>query len=143
VLATMVGCGGSGESSTPTIAKAAFIKQATAICERTSESVNAEGFEALQELEESSGETGRAAEAEFIPEWLVPALETEIEELRGLGTPSDGDRVDAIYGSLEEVINLAESNPKRYLYEQANFKHPYKEAEKLATAYGIPECGQP
>lgn len=144
ILAAIVGCGGSGDSSTPTIGKAAFIRQAKSVCTGTTEKVDSEGYEVLQEVEASSGKTGRAAEAVFIPEWLVPALETEVEELRALGTPpGDRARLDAIYKVLEEVTALAKSDPKRYLYEQANFKHPYHEAQRLSAAYGIPECGEP
>src|SRR5690348_6029516 len=57
VLTAAMGCGGGGESSTPTIAKTAFVKQARAICKGTGEKVNTEGFAVLQEVEKSSGKS--------------------------------------------------------------------------------------
>lgn len=138
------GCGGSSEASAPPIGKAAFIKKANAVCEATQKSVLSEGIPVLRKIEHSTGKTGREAEAVYIPQWLVPATESEIEELRALGAPSgDEDRVDAILEALQEVADLAKSDPKKYLYLQANFKHPYKTVEKLATEYGIEPCGQP
>lgn len=143
-LLIVAGCGSGEEATTPAIAKAAYIRKAIGICKGMTDKLNSEGFAVLQEVEKETGKTGREAEAVFIPKWLVPAMRTEIEELRALGSPQgDEKHVDAIYEDVEEVLDLAESDPRRYLYLQANFKHPYRKAEKLAKAYGIEACGQP
>lgn len=137
------GCGGGGEA-TPAVTKAEFIRQAKKICDKANEKVNTEGAVALQEIEQNGGGSGGQAEVELVSQWLGPLVDTEVAELRALGAPrGDEDRLNAMYQNLEEVADLAKSNPKRYLYEQANFKRPYQEAEDEASAYGIPRCGQP
>ena len=149
-MAIASGCGGGGngssgaESSAPAITKAAFVKGARKICSETGEKMRTQGVAFLEKVMKESGKSFKGAEVTLVSEWLVPKLETEVKELRALGAPSgEQGEVDAIYEALKEVIALAKSNPKRYLYDQVNGKHPYREVEKLATAYGIPECGQP
>ncbi len=142
-VAILMGCGGS-DASAPPIAKALFVKKASAICAGLNESVSEDGVEALREIESETGKTGRAAEAVYVPQWLVPTEENEIEELKALGTPKvDEDQLNAFYEAFEEVVEIAKNDPHRYLYLQVNFKHPYKKAEALATEYGIEGCGQP
>jgi hypothetical protein len=137
-------CGGGGDASTTVIGKAAFVKKANAICEATGEKAISQGLVVLHKIERDSGKSGREAEAIFVPQWFVPTAEAEIDELRSLGAPAgDADRVDAFLTALQEVIDFAKSNPRGYLYAQANFKHPYRKAEKLARDYGIASCGQP
>lgn len=145
-LATVAGCGGdsaedqaSGDDQTVTapIAKAEFVRKATAICEGLTERL-------LEETEEREGEEQGGSKAEAVRTRLVPIVENEIDELRALGAPKgDEKQLDAIYASMEEVMQSAESDPQRFIYELINFKRPYSKVEKLATAYGIPNCAQP
>jgi hypothetical protein len=142
-LVAASGCG-SGESSTSTISKASFVKRAERICAATTEAVQTEGPIELEKLVDADGVSGKEAEALLIRDWLVPLIRAELDEIRELGTPTGGeDRVEAVLSSLEEVIDRAEEDPRKYLDEQVNFERPYREAEKLAAEYGIPDCGQP
>jgi hypothetical protein len=143
-LTSVVGCGGTDQSSASNN-KAAFIHKANAICEATRKALtSSEAFKVLREVKEETGKSGREAEAAFIPKWVVPKAEAEVEEIRSLGAPSgDEDRIEALLSSLEDVLETAKSHPKRYLHEQFTFKHPYRKVEKLATEYGIAACGQP
>jgi ABC-type transporter Mla MlaB component len=121
-----------------------FIKKATAICNHTTAKVDSEGIAALRKVERESGNSERKAKVEYIPEWLVPTLEDELAELRSLGAPSgDEKQIDAVFATLEEVVEKAKTEPEKYLYLQVHAKYPYLKVEELATAYGIPECGQP
>lgn len=141
-LLPLVGCG-EDDGDSPMISKAVFVKKASAICSETNAKASSEGIKVLRRLE-SDGASGQDPEAALVTEWLVPTIQTEIDELRALGTPDgDEERVDAILVALQDVIDRADADPERYLSEQVNFEHPYKEVEKLATAYGISECGQP
>ncbi len=147
-LTVGAGCGGGGDSGStstaPTVAKPVYLKRAKAICRKAVKRTLTEGVAKLHALEKSSGKSAKASEQVLISNWLAPTLEGTVEELRAVGVPpGDEDRVNAIYEALEEVIELAKTDPKRYLYEQVNAKHPYREVERLAAAYGIPECGQP
>lgn len=137
------GCGEDDTESTE-ISKTAFVRQADQICEKTSAKVNSEGPAALQRIADEGQKSSQETEEALVSEWLVPLIRAEIDELRALGAPSgEEDRIDAILEALEDVIGKAAADPGRYLYEQGNFKYPYREAEKLATAYGIEACGQP
>ena len=148
-MSIIAGCGGGGDpsstsSATPVIAKASYVRRAKAICKGALDRTLTEGVALLKRTEKTTGKSPKEAQQELISTWLAPMLEKTVASLRALGAPSgDEDRVDGIYKALEEVIELAKAEPSRYLYEQVNAKHPYRKAERLATAYGIPECGQP
>ena len=151
-LAAMAGCGGgndspsssssSSSSSRPTITKAGFVKQATLICEEGSGTLRSKALVMLRQLEKR-GESGGRAAVLLVPSLLVPTLEAELDKLRALGVPNgEGRRLRAFYESLEGVIKEAQSSPRHFLFVQGT-KSPYRETVKLATAYGIPRCGQP
>jgi len=150
-LTAVNGCGGgsgedqaSGEAQTATgpISKAAFIRKATAICDGLTNGLLEKAER--QEAEGITQPTGEEAEIEGVRTVLVPSVEGEIDELRELGAPKgDEKKLNAFYSSLEEVMQGAEKNPQRFNSELSNFERPYAEAEKLATAYGIPTCSQP
>lgn len=148
-LATAAGCGGGSSedqgataAAPPPITKPVFVKKATAICVGLGEKLIAESEQ--KEEEGISPPTGKDAEIEGIRTRLVPALEGELEELRELGAPKgDEKQLNAIYKSMEEVIQSAKSDPLRFNSEVANFERPYGKVERLATEYGIPVCSQP
>lgn len=132
----IAGCGGgSGDASAgsggegSSIDKAGFVKQATEICEQTSGKLSAEILAA------ESGPSTTAAD--LVQEALTPGLQTELEELRALGTPSEGKgQVQAFLKALQKVIEAAEADPEAF----AASVSPYEAAELAGRRYGVSAC---
>jgi hypothetical protein len=149
ILVVLAGCGGGNDedqaataTAAPPITKAVFIKKASKVCEGLGARLLA--ISEQQEEEGITPPTGKEAEIVAIRTRLVPGLERELAELQELGAPKgDEKRVNAIYESMEEVIQSAKSDPLRFNSEVGNFERPYGKVERLATAYGIPVCSQP
>jgi hypothetical protein len=134
------GCGSDdGASGSAQVSKAAFVRQANAVCEAASERIVAKSATA-----EQNGKTGPQAGAELVPVILVPAIEEEIEEVRALEMPEgDEAQIEAILDALQEVMDKAKVAPEEFLAVLGAGERPYRKVEKLANAYGIDECAQP
>jgi hypothetical protein len=134
-LAVLAGCGSSGASDAPT--KAAFIKQADAICKEA----DAEQTKALEELAKK-GSLEKMSDAEQLDlavEFGLPPIQKEEAKLGEL-TPPAGDEgeVKAFVKSIEEATKKAEADPS-LLTAGAG---PYKQADKLGKSYGFKDCAE-
>jgi len=136
----IAGCGDDDEASgdAPPISKAAFVKRANAVCEERISRVVDQITASLKDPAQASKDGGgKVAEDELVSAAVVPALQSEVEEIRALGAPEgDEAQVEAILEATEEVIANAEAEPE-VLTES---KEPYKAPEKLATEYGLIAC---
>jgi hypothetical protein len=127
------GCGSGGTtdiSSGRTITKSAFVKKADAICKATRGKILA-GFKAV---EEENPDHFQAAKKAMMAEVAIPALETQVEEIRVLGAPAgDAAEVDAILAATQRAID---EGPEK-LAASYTF---YDETAQLAAAYGLSDC---
>jgi len=126
------GCG-SDSSASSSLSKKEFVKRANRLCVDTE-------FEQLGQAQKYSSKHPKAEEADLIRPALVPTLKKEIEELEALGSPAgDEGELEAIFRALQKGIEGAESDPASVIKPKTN---PFNEANKLATAYGIGDCGR-
>lgn len=138
------GCGSSDDNSsesTASLTKAEFIKEGNAICTKGNTKLNSE-FEAFgEEHNLSENKTpSKAAREEASEEVLIPAITTQVEELRALGAPEgDEGEVDEILTGAEEAIEEGEEDPASLL---GNEPGGFTEVNKLAREYGLTVCGE-
>jgi len=135
-LAVPAGCGSSGGSDAPT--KAAFIKQADAICKKADD----EQTKALEELANNKGSLEKLSSAEQLDlavELGLPPIQKEGEKLGEL-TPPAGDegQVEAFVETIEEATKKAEADPS-LLTSGAG---PFEKADKLGKSYGFKACSE-
>ena len=134
--AVLAGCGGGGDSDTPT--KAAFIKQADAVCKQADE----EQTEALEKLAAKKGSLAKLSTAEqqnLAVELGLPPVQKEAEELTELTPPSgDESKVEAFIGAIEEASKKAEADPS-LLTAGAG---PFGKADQLGKSYGFEACAE-
>jgi hypothetical protein len=130
-LTLLLGCGGSGDSTSTSLTKPQFIKQAKAICEKAER----EQLElATQYLKKHPG----AEEEEMIIPAGVPPLQKQAEQLTALPAPAgDEAKVDAFLAAFEEGIKDMEANPQDALSPASN---PFKKANELGEKYGLTNC---
>jgi hypothetical protein len=139
-----VGCGSSdsttGSSDEGSLTKAEFVKQGNAICAQGSKDLNAEFEEFTKEngISETKAPP-KDVQEEAVEEILIPSVSRQIDEVKALGTPEgDEGEVEELIAAEEEVVEEAEENPLALL-EGGSAKE--KEANKLATDYGLTVCG--
>jgi hypothetical protein len=144
-VAVAAGCGGeSTEGKSPsTLSRAQFRKQAKALCDARRQKSLTEAFAARAKAEQAGDRPPQQIELEIMSRIVLPSVRKKLAEVRALGVPK-GDRaeVDAILNATEKVISEAEAEPKRFLYEQVHFKHPFHHANELAKKYGISACAK-
>jgi len=143
------GCGGSGGSDTSTdtsskasakvLTKAAFIKRADQICERTDKVQKAalQGYFAKQ-----PGAASQAVSEEAVVAVGLPPIRTEVEEIDALPVPAgDEGRIQAIVDGIEAAIGRGEKDPGSLVNSQS--AGPFDAVGKLARAYGFQACAFP
>ena len=149
-----IGCGSGDDASTSGTAdsmgssgppsSAQFAVEATSLCDEARRAYLIAAPEALLEMQGSAdGQSRQELEAKVIQTVLAPSLQGKVDKVRALEIPKgDEKQVEEILGAIEEVAKEARTEPAKFLYEQTHFKHPFAEARRLATAYGIGHCGR-
>jgi hypothetical protein len=132
----VAGCGGSGNGSEgEQIDKATFVKQADAICQKTSGRLSAE-VTAIASKESGNPNDFTAFQVKLVTQTLIPGLETELKELRALGVPDEGkQQVQAFFKASQQVIDKAKANPKAFAESGS-----YEAAELAGRRYGVSKC---
>ncbi len=139
VALIVVGCGGDGEDETSTVqvTKAAFLKSADAICDKSYEEIESKFQSFVKDVGASKPFSDSEEIEEYVDTILVPAKQEEVEELRALGAPGgDEDAVDAIIEAHEEGIEVAEDDPREAVTSFGVFAR----ATWLAEKYGLENC---
>jgi hypothetical protein len=142
-VVAVAGCGSSSSSSTESTAslsKAEFLKKGNAICKEGNESINSEfeEFDKENNLSETA-EPPKEAQEEAVEQVLIPAINRQVEEVKALGTPEgDEGELAELISAEEGVVEEAEENPLLLFESTAK----QKEANKLATDYGLTVCGE-
>jgi len=137
VAVIAAGCGGGGDSSTASITKAQFVKQADAACKKGEERIQAD-FQAYIKGHKNLSKPTEEDFAEVVETVVAPNVEQEVSEIRALGIPSgDEDKVEAILDSVEEGREEAEADPKNAVQTTPA---SLEKAKKLAKEYGLKVC---
>jgi hypothetical protein len=128
------GCGGGddgGETATTTTDD--YISQADAVCSE-SDAQNAAAFRQAFGNEQPT----TAEAAAYVGDVLVPALETQLEQLRALSPPEgDTETVNAIWDRIADVIETMKEDPEASL----GIEDPFADVTPEAEAYGFKSCG--
>src|SRR5215207_64873 len=131
VLTAFAGCGDAKESDAPT--KAAFIKQADAICSRADE----------KQEQRLQNYTKKNPVANIDEDQLVklvmsvgmPPLEDEAVEFDELTPPAgDEEKIEAMARGIEAAIEKARANPRSMSNPSAS---PFRAVDEQARAYGF------
>lgn len=157
-----VGCGGGSDSGSSSdsgggsdtasssdgapLSKAAFIKQADAVCSKGKKEVEAE-FAAYLKKEKiegigASGEPKAEAEerkADVVTTIGVPAYQKQVDEIDALAAPSgDEATVEEFVEAAEEGVEAVEEEPKAVFDGKSK---AFVKADKIGQDYGFKVCG--
>lgn len=138
VALAIAGCGGDSSTSTSSVSKAEFVKEADAVCQGGNKRMEAGFAKFLTENKDVKRPT-RDDYEKLVVTVLVPSIRKEIDELRALDTPSgDEDRADAIFDAVEEGLETAEGDPKLAV---TSSDAVFGISSRLAKEYGLEVCG--
>ena len=132
--------GGAAGAEPPTIAKAAFIKEANAICAAHRKKTAAELQAFFEDLTDNASETHEAEVTVLVP-LLVSGVQAQLTDIRALGLPrgnGDEEHADAILTAYQAWVEEAEANPQKII--QTN--DIYDRARELANSYGLFACAK-
>jgi len=141
-----VGCGDDEESSgaegsASSLSEAEYVERANAVCSRSKQRLLKEmGEFTPTRVKENPGKITPAATtfAESFRVVGLPAIERHVEELRGLGLPSDDeDDADAVVVAMERAVRAAKQDPP---ISDAAFLQQFNASAELARDYGIGAC---
>jgi hypothetical protein len=141
VIAAGCGSGGGGTETTSSLSKAEFVKKGNAICAKGNEEFE-EGFEefAKEHHINKNKKPTKAQINEVAEEVLLPVARQEVQTIRDLGLPSEGEEeADKVLKAAEKGIEAGEANPSSLATETGG---PFKEANKLAREFGLTKCGE-
>jgi hypothetical protein len=115
-----------------------FIAEADAICEAGDAEIDA----AARDFFPEGGSPGIAEEKAFALEVLLPSIQEQLDQIRGL-TPPEGseDDVAAFLDTAQETVDELEEDPTP-LTGGGSGGDPFAEAERLATQLGLQVCAQ-
>jgi hypothetical protein len=130
LLAWTSGCGG-GSSTTASLTKKQYLKQAQEICEKGER----EQLElAAQYLKKHPG----SEEEDMISSAGIPPLQKQIEKLKALPAPEgDEAKIEAFIKASEEALKEGEANPQDLLNSRSN---PFDKPNELGKEYGFTNC---
>lgn len=122
---------GCGASEPEPLTKAEFIKKADAICQSTSDKLDA----ASAELSESSSMKDITT---FVVDKAIPEVKDQVAAMRKLTPPkADADTIDAMLDEVESVIAKLVKEPMALMQEGI-----FDKADKMATDYGFVTCAE-
>ncbi len=142
-MVAVAGCGGGSSSSSTggEISDAGFVKQANAICEEGKKQSLEEMSAYVKKHKGEGGGSGQQTLGklrEAIQAVIVPAIQTQAEEIRALKAPEgDEAKVDAFLAALEEGVETAEEASGS---STAPFAQSFKRSAELAHEYGLDGC---
>ncbi|HMI82052.1 MAG TPA: hypothetical protein VK480_09725 [Solirubrobacterales bacterium] len=145
--ALAIGCGGGDDtsSSPDALTKAAYVKQANAICTQINEEIASKFTLFSSKLKRAhKGASVNVAKAYFeeVENVAIPALEEQIEKLSALPAPAgDEEAVKLVLERQEESLQKTEENPRfRIADAPGTAPNPYQRLNKPAQDYGLTEC---
>lgn len=142
IALVVAGCGGGSDSTegTSSLSKAKFLKKGNAICVGHEKEIQA-GFEKFaKEHNLSKKKEPSEGELKELSEVLLPIVQSQIDEIRALGSPSgDEKEVEAILSAAEKGVEEVEKKPSVIAEGGGG---PFAKANKLSREYGLTKCGE-
>jgi hypothetical protein len=119
-------CSSGGGGKTPE--KAAYIKQANAICKK--------GNTASDAIGKSINTNDEKAVLNAVHTRLVPLIRQQLKDIRALGYPKgDKDKLEALFTKEDKILD-------KYAKETTlSAPTAAEDPSKALTAYGLTECG--
>jgi hypothetical protein len=147
VLGTvLVACGGddstsdagAGTSSSTAISKAEFVTKANAICAAGTREV----AQALADIDPNTADPTEIADV--LVSTVLPAIKSQIADLRELGYPEGGkDTLEGIYKDAEKAIDdavaQAKADPEAFVNSESD---PFAPINQRLADYGLTTCAQ-
>jgi hypothetical protein len=142
--ALLAGCGSDSssnasatDSSSASLSKKQFVKQASEICEEGVKKKDAAVSVALKELAtQSQGAPTAQDTAKMVEKSVIPSYRDTVDQLSQLGAPKgDEAEVEKMIGEFETALRAVEAEPVK-----ATKENPFTAADKAAEAYGIETC---
>jgi hypothetical protein len=132
----VAGCGDGGDEESLT--KAEYAEQGTVICKETVKDMGAALDELAKREKKEKGRPRKELATEFVEDSMLPAYESQLEELRDMPAPSaDEAQLNAIYAEMQQGIDeVDEKTPKVFLLTNKKLTQGKKKAED----YGLKEC---
>jgi hypothetical protein len=147
---TLMGCGGGSDNggggakdttvSTSSHSKAEFIKLANTICKKGKETTVGKLGPYLKSHGGETKVTPKSERifAEALQVVFLPAVQTQIEEIRALGAPAgDEQKIEAFLSALQEATDAHREGAVR---SQEVFTKDFKRSARLAQEYGLEYC---
>lgn len=131
--------GGESEASGSAPTKAAFVKEADAICKQADNELNTE----IESYAKENGiplgkEPTKAQQEEIYAEVVLPNIAQQGEEIDSLTPPAgEEDEIGEIVDALDHGVEEAEADPSLLV----EGKNPLEAASSKAKAYGMKVCG--
>ncbi len=107
------GGGGGGETAAAPLSQAEFVKKADALCIQGGKETESEFVAYAKENKIAKGkEPTQEQSEEVIEEIILPELRRQVEEIRGLGIPTqDQAQIGVFLNDVEDVIERGEEDP--------------------------------
>jgi hypothetical protein len=133
----LAGCGGGDSSSTTALSKSEFVAQGNAICAKGDKEINA----AAEKTFTQSQAPSQATQEKFVTDTVIPSIQGQIDGIDALPPPSgDEDQVQAIVDAAQGALDKVKADPSS-ITGQGSGSDPFADANKLANAYGLDQCG--
>jgi hypothetical protein len=121
--------GATGEALT----KDEFLKQGNAICAAGNKEINA-AFNSL-----GSGQPSQQEAEQTVTDTVVPSIQGQIDDISALTPPAgDEEEVSAILDAAQSALDQVKEDPSALTQQGSD---PFKEANQLASEYGLTKCG--
>ena len=135
----LAGCGGGDSSSTSTaLSTSAFLAQGNEVCAKGNKEINA----AAKKIFTQSQAPSQATQEKFVTDTVIPSIQGQIDGIEALSPPTgDEDQVQAITDTAQSALDKAKSDPSLLTDQGGGQNDPFAEANKLANAYGLDQCG--
>jgi hypothetical protein len=113
--------------------KAAFLKEADAICAAGDKEIDAEANEVF-----GSGEPSAKEQSDFVENTVIPSIQEQLDQLSELDPPAeDADEFDGIVDDAQSALDELESDPSSL----TSGSDPFADVNQRAQDFGLTACG--
>jgi len=118
------------------VSKAEYLRRARAVCEQGRQTLEGASDATFGNL--APGQKVPDPELDrFVRQTVIPTLRDQVRQLRALPPPKGKKgKVEEIYRALDKGLDDLEKAPQSLI----DGRNPFREAELLATRYGIGVC---
>lgn len=129
---------GGGDAEAPiSKAKARFVAKANKLCDQRRQEMQTKVRKILEGAQKSGSQ--QAALQRIVSMAIIPGMEREADELRGLkAPPGDKKEIESITTSIDSTIEGFRENLNIVLESE----NVFEDSQKAARAYGIAKCGR-